>query len=163
MDGKHVKVLVRGNAIKLGNPDRVHAFLGLAVERLGMRELTEARVIDVPLQVQALGAVPFEDEGGVTAEGFGVVRVVRGSVRQLAVSWLAGLAEVAPALVGSVVLSTSHVAIHTWPLRRIAVVDAYSCRDFDEELLAELAQGWFDADRVLVRDLSWALSWDEPE
>jgi hypothetical protein len=163
MEGKHVKVLVRGNAIKLGNPDRVHAFLGLAVERLGMRELTEARVIDVPLQVRALGAVPFEDEGGVTAEGFGVARAVRGTVRSLAVSWLAGLAQTAPALVGSVVLSTSHVAIHTWPLRRLAVIDVYSCRDFDEALLGELAESWFEADRVLVRDLSWSLSWDEGE
>lgn len=158
-DGKHIKILLSANAVKLSDVGHVRDFLGLAVERLGMRELTECRVVDVPLSVQALGAVPFEDEGGVTAEGFGVLRLVRGSVRRLATSWLATLAEVEPALVGSVVLSTSHVAIHTWPLRAHAVIDIYSCRDFDSDLVAELAESWFDARSMTVHDLSWALSW----
>jgi len=32
---------------------------------------------------------------------------------------------------GVAVLSTSHCAIHTWPLRQFFVMDVYSCRDFD--------------------------------
>src|SRR3954463_2770248 len=32
---------------------------------------------------------------------------------------------------GVCVLSTSHCAIHTWPLRPFFVMDVYSCRDFD--------------------------------
>lgn len=33
---------------------------------------------------------------------------------------------------GIVVLSTSHVSIHTWPHRGYAVIDLFSCRDFEE-------------------------------
>lgn len=34
---------------------------------------------------------------------------------------------------GTVVLSTSHIAIHTWPLRHFFVLDVFSRRDFDPE------------------------------
>lgn len=29
------------------------------------------------------------------------------------------------------VLSTSHVSVHCWPLRQLAIADVFSCRDFD--------------------------------
>ncbi len=31
------------------------------------------------------------------------------------------------------VITTSHVSIHTWPLRRFFSMDVYSCKDFDTE------------------------------
>ena len=33
------------------------------------------------------------------------------------------------------VLSTSHCAVHTWPLRSFFVMDVYSCRDFDVDIV----------------------------
>jgi S-adenosylmethionine/arginine decarboxylase-like enzyme len=62
---------------------------------------------------------------------------------------------------GVCVLSTSHCAIHTWPLRPFFVMDVYSCRDFDasrvESHLAERL-GAFD---LRVTDVSAALAWDD--
>ncbi len=31
------------------------------------------------------------------------------------------------------VITTSHLSIHTWPLRRFFSMDVYSCKDFDAE------------------------------
>lgn len=31
------------------------------------------------------------------------------------------------------VITTSHMSIHTWPLRRFFSMDVYSCKDFDPE------------------------------
>lgn len=36
---------------------------------------------------------------------------------------------------GTLVLSTSHIAIHTWPIRHFFVLDVFSCRDFDPGLV----------------------------
>lgn len=52
---------------------------------------------------------------------------------------------------GVAVLGTSHVSVHTWPLRRAVSFDLYSCHDFDPEkvfgvLLSKL--GLADADVV---------------
>lgn len=33
------------------------------------------------------------------------------------------------------ILSTSHVAVHAWPLRREIKLDVFSCRDFDPEVV----------------------------
>jgi len=33
---------------------------------------------------------------------------------------------------GMVVITTSHISIHTWPLRERFSLDVYSCRKFDE-------------------------------
>jgi S-adenosylmethionine/arginine decarboxylase-like enzyme len=34
---------------------------------------------------------------------------------------------------GTVVLSASHISIHTWPLRHRFSLDAFSCREYDED------------------------------
>ncbi len=34
---------------------------------------------------------------------------------------------------GIIVLSTSHVAVHTWPAKHLFILDVFSCRDFDPE------------------------------
>jgi len=58
---------------------------------------------------------------------------------------------------GIVVLSTSHCAIHTWPLRSFFVLDVYSCRDFDPKLVEESLQQHFGAYNMRITDLSHSL------
>lgn len=36
---------------------------------------------------------------------------------------------------GTAVITTSHLSIHTWPLRQRFSFDAYSCRKFDKEVV----------------------------
>lgn len=57
------------------------------------------------------------------------------------------------------VLSTSHVAIHTWPERSYAVLDVYSCREFDVEVVVAAVELTFCAprERIFVSDLSDSL------
>ena len=58
---------------------------------------------------------------------------------------------------GVAVLSTSHCAIHTWPLRAHFVMDLYSCRDFDPALVEEMLVEHFGAKRMRISDLSHSL------
>jgi S-adenosylmethionine decarboxylase len=61
---------------------------------------------------------------------------------------------------GVCVLSTSHCAIHTWPLRPFFVMDVYSCRDFEPtQVEAHLAKklGGYD---IQITDLSFALDYE---
>jgi S-adenosylmethionine decarboxylase len=63
---------------------------------------------------------------------------------------------------GVCVLSTSHCAIHTWPLRPFFVMDVYSCRDFDPshvQLHLEERLGAYD---LQVTDVSLALEYAPP-
>jgi S-adenosylmethionine/arginine decarboxylase-like enzyme len=63
---------------------------------------------------------------------------------------------------GVCVLSTSHCAIHTWPLRPFFVMDVYSCRDFDAaDVEGHLAKhlGAYD---LKLTDLSFALDFEAP-
>lgn len=36
-------------------------------------------------------------------------------------------------------ITTSHIAIHTWPLRRAFMLDVFSCKDFNEDVAIGLA------------------------
>lgn len=58
---------------------------------------------------------------------------------------------------GVAVLSTSHVAVHTWPHRGYAVVDVFSCRGFEIGELMRVARESYGARRVTVADLSYSL------
>jgi S-adenosylmethionine/arginine decarboxylase-like enzyme len=62
---------------------------------------------------------------------------------------------------GIVVLSTSHCAIHTWPLRSQFVLDVFSCRKFDPSVVARLVGEMFATEHLRVSDLSEALSLDD--
>jgi S-adenosylmethionine decarboxylase len=62
---------------------------------------------------------------------------------------------------GVCVLSTSHCAIHTWPLRPYFVMDIYSCRDFEPSAVAEHLARRLGAYDLQVTDLSFALDYDE--
>jgi S-adenosylmethionine/arginine decarboxylase-like enzyme len=65
------------------------------------------------------------------------------------------------------VLSTSHVSIHTWPERSYAVLDVYSCREFDSEVVLCAAMRAFHVrhDAFFISDLSDSLRypWELPE
>jgi S-adenosylmethionine decarboxylase len=61
---------------------------------------------------------------------------------------------------GVCVLSTSHCAIHTWPLRPFFVMDVYSCRDFDPAKVEEHLAQKLGAYDIQVTDLSFALDYE---
>jgi S-adenosylmethionine decarboxylase len=60
---------------------------------------------------------------------------------------------------GVCVLSTSHCAIHTWPLRPFFVMDVFSCRDFDPAHVEQHLTTKLGAYDVQVTDLSFALEY----
>lgn len=61
-------------------------------------------------------------------------------------------------LSGLLVLSTSHIALHGWPLRKLLIVDVFSCRDFDPELPAAFLEEWFEPTEVRANDLSGSMA-----
>lgn len=58
---------------------------------------------------------------------------------------------------GIVVLSTSHVAIHTWPHRGYANIDVYSCRDFETDAVLAVAARVYGYRQAVPVDLSFSL------
>jgi S-adenosylmethionine decarboxylase len=58
---------------------------------------------------------------------------------------------------GVVVLSTSHCAIHTWPLRLRFVLDVYSCRDFESAPVERVIRKYFAPYKIRLTDVSHAL------
>ena len=130
MDGRHVKVLGRGDPGLLGSLAEVESFLDELVVELGMRALGYVHLYQVVQEIEKMGREPFEDEGGVT---------------------------------GVIVLSTSHCAIHTWPLRvdeparEMFVLDVYSCRTFEPLPIIRLLRRRFDVSNTKLTDLSSAM------
>lgn len=128
---KHLKVLGRGNPHLLGEAARVRQFVIDLVRSVGMEPLGDPVVHDVPVEVAKLGREPFEDEGGITCQ-----------------------------LVGFHTLSTSHVAIHTWPLRSEFHLDLYSCRPYDKEEVLAFISDVFHTEMLKVADLTPHCNWD---
>ena len=60
---------------------------------------------------------------------------------------------------GVCVLSTSHCAIHTWPLRPFFVMDIYSCRDFDPAVVEQHLAKYLGAYDTQITDVSFALEY----
>jgi S-adenosylmethionine/arginine decarboxylase-like enzyme len=65
-EGRHIKVLGRGNATKLGDAKNVEGMLRELIDILGMRILGTPHMYEVETEIAKLGVEPFEDEGGVT-------------------------------------------------------------------------------------------------
>ncbi len=61
---------------------------------------------------------------------------------------------------GVCVLSTSHCAIHTWPLRPFFVMDVYSCRDFEPTAVEQHLAKRLGAYDLQITDLSFALEYE---
>jgi S-adenosylmethionine/arginine decarboxylase-like enzyme len=55
------------------------------------------------------------------------------------------------------VLSTSHIAIHTWPEECGATYDVHSCRDFPPSLVKAIIEDVFQSNDVEIFDLSYSL------
>jgi S-adenosylmethionine/arginine decarboxylase-like enzyme len=55
-------------------------------------------------------------------------------------------------------LSTSHVAIHTWPLRGEFHLDVYSCRTFEDRPLRAVLNSRLEPS-MQVEDLSFSCEW----
>lgn len=127
---KHIKILGIGDPVRLGDARIVESFLRDCVANVGMRPLDEPKIIDVPLQIEKLKSELFEDEGGITGQ-----------------------------LVGYCTLSTSHIALHTWPLRRELHLDLYSCREYDKGELLTFVCEIFRLEKYKVSDLTDACNW----
>lgn len=54
---------------------------------------------------------------------------------------------------GTLVLSTSHIALHTWPVRPFFVLDVYSCRDFEPTWVADELRTAFEVDSAKFVDV----------
>jgi len=131
---KHLKLLGIGASEPMAKVDSIREFVDKLITIVGMRPLGEPTVHDVPLDIAKLGAEPFEDEGGVTAQ-----------------------------IVGYHTLSTSHVAIHTWPIRHNDKgefhLDIYSCRDFDPQMIQNFVNEFFCCEKMKISDLTSATEW----
>jgi len=64
--GRHIKVLGRGSASRMGDAKTVETMLVDLIDILGMRMLDKAHMYEVETEISKLGVEPFEDEGGVT-------------------------------------------------------------------------------------------------
>jgi S-adenosylmethionine/arginine decarboxylase-like enzyme len=64
--GRHIKVLGRGSASRMGDAKTVESMLIDLIDILGMRILDKAHMYEVETEIAKLGVEPFEDEGGVT-------------------------------------------------------------------------------------------------
>lgn len=128
---KHLKVLGLGDPARLGDAAIVRRFVTDLVRQVGMEPLGEPVVHDVPLEVGKLGREPFQDEGGVTTQ-----------------------------LVGFHTLSTSHVAIHTWPLRSEFHLDLYSCREFNRADVLGFITEVFRTETMKASDLTAYCEWE---
>jgi S-adenosylmethionine decarboxylase len=58
---------------------------------------------------------------------------------------------------GTVVLSTSHCAIHTWPARSFFILDVFSCRDFNASTVQDHLRQAFEVSTHRTTDVSAAL------
>lgn len=50
-------------------------------------------------------------------------------------------------------ITTSHLAIHAWPLRKAFMMDVFSCRDFDTGLVKTLLQKHLGLAESCFRDI----------
>ncbi|MFQ5654384.1 MAG: S-adenosylmethionine decarboxylase [Planctomycetota bacterium] len=55
-------------------------------------------------------------------------------------------------ITGYCLISTSHISIHTWPLRRRFSLDVFSCKEFDRELLTETVR---ESLGVISQSVTW--------
>ena len=127
---KHIKILGFGDPNLLGDANHIEKLINELINRVNMQPLGNTVIYNVPLEIEKLGRDLFEDEGGITTQ-----------------------------LVGFSTLSTSHVAIHTWPLRSEFHLDLYSCRFFSDEDVINFIIDTLQTTDLKVSDLSFACEW----
>lgn len=102
----------------------IRTFLKDLVAKIGMQAVSLPEIYEIREKLVEQGK-EFIDDGGITAM-----------------------------LVGNVVLSTSHCAIHTWPQQGKATAMCYSCKAFAPEKLSLAINFWFAPEKLLLSDLS---------
>ena len=127
---KHLKILGKGDATLLGDVNVVRSFIMLAIENLDMRPLDIPTIHEVELDIKKLGQEPFSDEGGCSGQ-----------------------------IIGYNTLSTSHLAIHTWPLREFCYIDVFSCRHFEKERIEHIVKDCFKLYKIKFSDLTEFCEW----
>ena len=127
---KHLKILGKGDANLLNDINVIRNFIMIAIENLGMKPLGDPIIHNVEIDIKKLNQVPFTDSGGITTQ-----------------------------IIGYNTLSTSHIAIHTFPLEKQFHLDIYSCRDFDKEYIENFVKEYFRCFRTKVSDLTYATEW----
>lgn len=60
---------------------------------------------------------------------------------------------------GVIILTTSHCAIHTWPLRQEFHLDIYSCKEFDKEVAIKFVSDFFQCYKIKASDLTSSTNW----
>jgi len=60
---------------------------------------------------------------------------------------------------GVLILSTSHCAIHTWPLKQEFNIDIYSCKKFNKEVAVKFVSDFFQCYQIKVSDLTSSTDW----
>lgn len=55
---------------------------------------------------------------------------------------------------GTAVITTSHLSIHTWPLRQRFSLDVYSCKQFSQEVVVDFLK---ERLHVVQRSTSWII------
>ena len=137
---QHIKVLAKADPDRLGNEPLIKQAMADLVKLVQMQPLGEPVVHNVPLEIEKLNREKFEDEGGITTQRAG--------------------GRMEPAYQGIHTLSTSHVAIHTWPLREEFKLDIFSCREYDADLVVGFLTEVFHITHSKVTDLSASCEWD---
>lgn len=127
---KHLKILAKGNAELLNNHTVIKNFIETLINRLGMQIMGTPVVYSVPLDPKKLESETFLDEGGITTQACGFAT-----------------------------LTTSHVAIHTWPLRSEFHLDIYSCKEFDKEKVLSFIFDIFQVTKIQVGDFTEYCDW----
>lgn len=56
-------------------------------------------------------------------------------------------------ITGSCIISTSHLAIHCWPLRRFFSADIFSCKDFDVHRAMSVLHEHLGLERVNIMNI----------
>ena len=98
------------HADTLNDKDTLHALLHEIIDAVGMTVLADGEMVGV--EVDPEKADSCHDCGGITG-----VKVTHS---------------------GYSVLSTSHIAIHTWPLHQRFLFDLASCHDFEPDVVEKL-------------------------
>jgi S-adenosylmethionine/arginine decarboxylase-like enzyme len=129
----HLKVLGQGDPTRLRDPTFILRFVKDLIKLVGMRPLGEPTIHVVEEDIKKMGGALFEDEGGVTGQ-----------------------------IVGYDTLSTSHLALHTWPLRGEYHLDIYSCREFDQYTVLGFVRDALRSEIIQAADLTQHCRWEIP-
>lgn len=136
----HLKVIAKADPERLADEKLIHRALTDLVRLVGMQPLGDPIINNVPLELEKLGQEPFADEGGVTTQ--------MGSIK------------IDPCVQGFLTLTTSHCAIHTWPLRNEFHFDLYSCREYDGQTVLDFLTEVFHTTKIKATDHSEGCHWD---